>query len=148
MLDGGAIEGLVNPFTITAVLGLGNQRVISPYQNLFLLSSFLLVAFAVDFVATSSQILVQVLTRGLGFSIPTFVVFMPIWMSWLWLDRIMIFWIVLSLKSLIAAISQSSVSMALIAPNRGIFEKDSASSCRASSSVLAINPLCFVFEVG
>ena len=64
------------------------------------------------------SILVQVLTRGLGFSIPTFVVFMPIWKSRMWLDRIMMFWFVLSLKSLFAAISQSSVSLALVAPNR------------------------------
>ena len=31
---------------------------------------------------------------------------MPIWTSWPWLDRIMMFWFVLSLKSLIAAIYQ------------------------------------------
>ena len=52
-------------------------------------------------------------------SITTFVVFMPIWMSSLWLDRIMMLWFVLSLKSLIAAISQSSVSLTLVALNRG-----------------------------
>ena len=33
-----------------------------------------------------------------------FVVFMPIWMSWLWLNQILMFWLVPSLKSLIAAI--------------------------------------------
>ena len=42
---------------------------------------------------------------GLGSSIPTFVIFMPIWTSWLWLDRIM-FWFEPSLKSLIATFSQ------------------------------------------
>ena len=63
--------------------------------------------------------MVPVLTRGFGFSIPPFMVFMPIWMSRLWLDRIMMFRFVLSLKSLIAPISQSSVSLALVAPNRG-----------------------------
>ena len=73
----------------------------------------------------------------------------------------MIFWFVLSLKSLIAAISQSSVSLALVAPNRGcgtprlvprvsLFRlvKDSAPSSRASWSVLVMNPVCFVFAVG
>ena len=40
----------------------------------------------------------QVLTRGFGSSIPTFVGFMPIWMSWLWLDRIIMFLFVLSKK--------------------------------------------------
>ena len=70
------------------------------------------------FVALSNQIPVQVL-RGFGSSIPIFVVFMPIWTSWQWLDRSMMFWFVLSLKYLIAAISQSSVSLALVAPNRG-----------------------------
>ena len=49
-------------------------------------------------VAMSSQILVKVLTRGYWSSIPTFVAFMPIWTSWLWLDRILMFWFVLSLK--------------------------------------------------
>ena len=38
-------------------------------------------------------------------SILIFVVFIPIWTSWLWLDRIMILRFVPSLKSLIAAIS-------------------------------------------
>ena len=47
------------------------------------------------FVAMSSQILVWVLTWGFGFSIQTCVFFMRIWMSWQWLDRIMIFWFVL-----------------------------------------------------
>ena len=60
------------------------------------------------------------------------------------------FWFVLSLKSLIAAISQSSVSLALVAPNRGcgtlllvprvwlwMLGKDCAPSGRASWSVLA-----------
>ena len=75
-------------------------------------------------VSMSSQILVQVLTRGFGFSIPTFVVFMPIWMSWLWLDRIMMFWFVLSLKSKfkvfgLSRVSQSSISLALVASKKG-----------------------------
>ena len=48
-------------------------------------------------MAISSQIRIQVLTRGFGSSIPTFVVFMQILTSWLWLDRIMIFLFVLSL---------------------------------------------------
>ena len=47
----------------------------------------------------SSKIPVQVLIGGFGSSIPTFVVFMPIWTSWLGLDRIMMCWFVLSLKS-------------------------------------------------
>ena len=46
----------------------------------------------------SSQVLVQVLTRLFWFSFPRFVVFVQIFMSWLWLDRIMMFWFVLSLK--------------------------------------------------
>ena len=45
-----------------------------------------------------------------------FVVYMPIWTSWVFLDRVMLFWFVLSLKSPIAAISQSSVSLALLRP--------------------------------
>ena len=45
---------------------------------------------------------------------PIFMVFMPIRMSWLWLDRIM-FWFVMSLKSLIAAISLKGLE-ALVAP--------------------------------
>ena len=49
---------------------------------------------------------------------PALVVFMPIWTIWLWLDRIMMFWFMLSLKSLIAAISQSSISLALVAPTK------------------------------
>ena len=57
-------------------------------------------------MAISSQIQVQVLTRDFGSSIPTFVVFMSIWTSRLWLDRIMMFLFVLSLKSLIAEISE------------------------------------------
>ena len=36
---------------------------------------------------------------GFGSSNLIFVVFMPIRTSWLWLDRIMLFWLVLSLKS-------------------------------------------------
>ena len=84
-------------------------------QNKFLLLLFLLVAFAVDFfVAISSQIQGLVLIGGFESSILTFMVFMP---SWLWLNRIMMFWFVLSLKSLIAAISNSFVSLALVAPN-------------------------------
>ena len=72
------------------------------------------------FVAVSSQIYIgQVLIGGFGSSILIFVVFMPIWTSWLWLDRIMMFWFLLSLKSLIAAIFPSSVSLALVVPNRG-----------------------------
>ena len=65
----------------------------------------------------SSQIRVQVLTSGFGSSIPTFVSFMLIWTSWLWLDHIMMFWFVLSLKSFIAVVSKRSVSLALVAPN-------------------------------
>ena len=112
-------------------------------------------------MAMSSQIRVQVLTTGFEFSIPTLVVFMPIWMSWLWLDLIMMFWFVFSLKSMIAAISQSSVSLALVAPNRGcripllvsrilffILVEDSAPSGRASWIILAMNHVCFVFSVG
>ena len=71
------------------------------------------------FVELLSQIQAQILIGGFGYSILIFVVFMPIWTSWLWLDRIMRFWFVASLKSLIAAISQSSVSLALVAPNTG-----------------------------
>ena len=71
------------------------------------------------FVAISRQIQVQVVIGEFGSSILIFVIFMPIWTSWLWLDPIIMFWFVLSLKSLIAAISQSPVSLALVAPNRG-----------------------------
>ena len=60
-----------------------------------------------------------VLTRGFGSSIPIFVVFIPIWTSWLWFDLIMIFYFVLSLKYIIDTITQSSISLALVAPNRG-----------------------------
>ena len=73
----------------------------------------------------------------------------------------MMFWFVLSVKSLIAAFSQSPVSLALVASNRGcgtpllvarvllfMLGKDSAPSGRASWSVLATNPVCFVFAVG
>ena len=51
------------------------------------------------FVAISSQILIRVLTGRFGSSVPIFVVFTPIWTSFLWLDLIMIFWSVLSLLS-------------------------------------------------
>ena len=44
----------------------------------------------------SSQIRVQVLTSGFEASIPIFVVFIPIWTSWLWLDRFATFWFMLS----------------------------------------------------
>ena len=73
----------------------------------------------------------------------------------------MMFWFVLSLKSLIAAISQSFAALALVAPNRGcgtphlvprgwliLLGKDSAPSGRASWSVLATSLVCFVFAVG
>ena len=49
-----------------------------------------------SFVTILSKIQVQVLLGGFGSSIPIFVVSMPIWTSWLWLDRIM-FWFLLSL---------------------------------------------------
>ena len=42
-------------------------------------------------MAISSQTQDQVLIGGFGSSILIFVVFMPIWTSWLWLDRIMMF---------------------------------------------------------
>ena len=71
------------------------------------------------------------------------------------------FWFVLSLKSLIVAISQHFVSLALVAPNRGrgtlhmvprvwlfMLGKDSVPSGRASLSVLATSLVCFVFAVG
>ena len=71
------------------------------------------------------------------------------------------FWFVLSLNSLIAAISYSSVSLALVAPNRGrgtphlvhrvwlfMLGNDSDFSGRASWSVLATSLVCFVFAVG
>ena len=47
-------------------------------QNLFLLVSFLMVAFVVDYVEMSSQFQVQVMIGGLGFYILILVVFMPI----------------------------------------------------------------------
>ena len=66
----------------------------------------------------------------------------------------MMFWFVMSLKSLIVAISQSSLSLALVATNKGcgtpllvprvwliMLGKDSAPSGRASWSVLAMNPV-------
>ena len=78
-----------------------------------------------------------------------------IWASWLWVDRIMIFWFVLSLTSLITDISKSSVSLPLVAPKRCrgtphlvpriwlfILGKDSAPSGRASWSVLATRLVC------
>ena len=89
---------------------------------------------------------VQILTRGFGSSTPTFVVIMPIWMS---------------LKSLIANISQSSISLDLFAPKRVcgtpllvprewlvVLGKDSAPSVKSSWCVLDMNPGCFVCEVG
>ena len=59
----------------------------------------------------SSHFHFQVLIGWFGSSILIFVVFVPIWTSWLWLYPIMMFWFVLTPKSLIAAISQSSVSL-------------------------------------
>ena len=52
-------------------------------------------------VALSSQILVQVLTRSFSSKPwrPAFMLCMPIWTSLLWLDRIMMFWFLRSLKS-------------------------------------------------
>ena len=84
------------------------------YQYLFLIYLLIGCICCRLFVAMSNQILVQVLTVGSGFSFPTFVVFMPILRLWLQLGRIMIFWFVLSPKSLIATISQSFVSLALV----------------------------------
>ena len=73
----------------------------------------------------------------------------------------MMCWFDLSLKSLIAAISWRSVSMALVAPKRGcgtpllvprvrliMLRKDSAPAGRASWSVLAMCPVCVIFAVG
>ena len=112
-------------------------------------------------VVISSKVQFLVLIGGFGSFILIFVVFMPIWTSWLLLDRVMVFWFVLGLKSLIAAVSQSSVSLALVASNRGwgtphlvprvslfMLGKYSASSGRASWSVLATSLVCFVFAVG
>ena len=72
----------------------------------------------------------------------------------------MMFWFVLILNSLIAAISQSFVSLVLVATSRGcgtpllvprvwlcMIGKDSAHSGRASWSILTMNPVCFVFAV-
>ena len=129
------------------------------YQNLFIfyLSYWLhvLVCGEVD------QIQVQGLSIGFVSSIPTFVIFVPIWTIRLCLDRIMLFWYVLILKSLFAAISQSYVSLVLAAPNRSgetpllvprlwlfMLRKDSAPSGRASLNILAMNPVCFVFAIG
>ena len=53
--------------------------------------------------------------------------------GWLWRDQIMMFWFVLSLQSLIAAISQSCISVALVSPNRG---------CRAPLLVSRYGSLC------
>ena len=66
-----------------------------------------------------------------------------------------------SLKSLIAVISQISVSLALVATNRGrgtphmvptvwlfMLGKDSAPSGRASWGVFALSLVCFAFAVG
>ena len=70
-------------------------------------------------------------------------------------------WFLLSLKSLIATISQSYVSLDLVVHSRGfrtpllvpqkwhfLLGKDSIPSGRASWSVLVMNPVCFVFAVG
>ena len=54
-----------------------------------------------------SEVQVLILTGGFGSYIPIFVVFVPIWPNCLWQNRNIIFWFVLSLKSLIAVISQS-----------------------------------------
>ena len=64
----------------------------------------------------SNHIHVQVRIGGFKSSVPIFVAFVRIWTNLLWLDRVMMFWFMLSLKSLIYPISQSSVSMALVAP--------------------------------
>ena len=128
----------------------------------FYLSYWLRLLLIVCSDVESIQIQVNVLIGGYGSSILIFVVFMIIWTSWLYLvDRIMMFWFAQSLKSLIAAISQISISLALVAPNGGygtpllvpmlwlfMLGKDSAPSGRASWSVLAMNPVCFVFAVG
>ena len=124
-----------------------------------------LVIFPVDrvcyclFVQTSIQILVRVLTRGLGSYILIFAVFMPIWMSWLCPDR------KVQIKSLSAAISLSFVSLALVALNRvwrtpylvlrvwffidvqngfHLFRQSGS----ASLSILATSPVHFGFAVG
>ena len=76
-------------------------------KNWFLLLSFHLVVLIL--------ILVRVLTGGFRSTMPIFSVVMPIWTSWQWLDRIIMFWLVLSLKSPVAVLSQSSVSLGLIA---------------------------------
>ena len=76
------------------------------YFNFFmnflkLISFFIFLIYCVCcwlFVAILSQIQVQVLIGGFRSAILIFVVFMPIWTSWLGLDRIMMFRFVLSLK--------------------------------------------------
>ena len=100
--------------------------------------------------------------RGFGSSIIIFVVVMTILTSWLWLDRIMMFWFV-PIKKVSGRRHLSDllyVSLALIAPNRGLpsahlvprvwlfmLGNDSAPTGRASWSVLAKTLVCFVFAV-
>ena len=97
----------------------------------------------------------QVLTRGFGSSIPTFVGFMPIWMSWLLLDRIIMFSFVLSKK-----VSDRRHLSELCTPGFGrpqqrlrkstpgarvwlfMLEKDSAPSERARERERAIHSCC------
>ena len=111
-------------------------------------------------VTCLSQILVRVFTEELCFHMPIFAVFVQTWINWLVLDRNMMCLFVLSPKSLNAAISLRSVSLAMVALNRGgrnpnlvpmvwffISWQDSAHSGSASWSFFQ-RMLCFRFAVG
>ena len=103
-----------------------------------------------------SQIRVQVLTRGFVSSIPTFVVFMPNWgeLAVAGSD----YDVLVCAKSKVSdrrhlselRIPGFGCRTPLLVPRVWLFMlgKDSASSGTASWSVLAMNPVCFVFSVG
>ena len=130
---------MTDPSTITAALGLGEpwsylalpgraallggplfRFIFLFFMDFLKINFFFYISYWLPFLlivcGDVESYWVQVLTSVFRSSIPTFVVFMPIWESWLWLDLIMMFWFVLSLKSLIAAVSQSSLFLVLVAP--------------------------------
>ena len=80
------------------------------YQNLFLLLSFLLGAFATVCLCDVGSNLGPGSDNRMWLFNSTFVVFMPIWTSWLWLDQIMMFWFV------------SGKELQLLSMNGGRFE--------------------------
>ena len=86
---------------------------------------------------------------------------MPIWTSLLWLDQTMMFLVCAESNKVSDSrhLSELRISgfgspptevVELLSWSQGMtmLGKDSAPSGRASWSVLAMNPVCFIFEVG